>query len=294
VSIERARVAAELAERAFRPFDPLPGRGGAAVACELYRESIHWALLAHSSVAHDLPDSPQLATLWSEVDAALLERAARGRERLAELHSELVNRTFADFAELPESRQNELVEKARAFSNALLEALEPVEKRVRQIRFRRILFAGCGVFALLVVFVVVRAVDSALETTRDLARGARWWASSSQVVGCTPPLQECPQSPQFFFHTVQENDPWLMLDLGRVRPMSSIVVKNRVDCCSDRAVPLVVEVSVDQKTWRVVAKREATFDTWRATFPRTSAQYVKFHVPKAGSILHLKSVRVLP
>ena len=82
--------------------------------------------------------------------------------------------------------------------------------------------------------------------------------------------------------------------LGQVRKTSSIVVTNRLDCCPDRAVPLVVELSTDSKNRKVVAKRTTSFDTFRATYATTRARYVKLHVPRPDGILHFKSVRVLP
>jgi hypothetical protein len=294
VFIERARVAAELAERAWRPADPLPA-GGLAVACELYRQSVHWALLAHRAAGRDGAESSEpISTLFDELDSALLARTAGSGERLARLRSELDGRSFVDFAELSEKSQNELAGAARDFSLALLEALEPERKKRERAWFRRALFAACGLIALIVLALVARAVTEALEARRDLAAGARWTTSSRWQGGCESPRQECPGGENFFFHTTQENDPWIVIDLGKVRGTSTVVVKNRRDCCPDRAVPLVIELSTDQKKWRVVATRTTTFDTWRASYDRMRARYVKLHTPRPDGILHLKSVQVLP
>jgi hypothetical protein len=295
VFIERARVAAELGERAVRPLDPLPG-SGLAVACELYRQSVQWALLAHRAARHERAEASEpLSDLWRELDPALLSRAAGGEQRLARLRSDLDGRSFVDFAELSETRQRELADAARDFSRALLEALEPERRRKERVWFRRALFATCGIVALIVLFLVARAVALALEARRDLAAGASWTSSSRHYQGgCASPRQDCPGGENYFFHTIQENDPWLIVDLGKVRRTGSVVVKNRVDCCPERAVPLVVELSTDQKNWTVVATRTSPFDVWRASYEQTRARYVKLHVPRPDGILHLKSVRVLP
>ncbi|HVR20337.1 MAG TPA: discoidin domain-containing protein [Polyangiaceae bacterium] len=299
VFLERARVAAELAERARRPSDPLPGGGGVATACELYRQSIHWALRAHREVGRNAPE-PELpaattSTLWDEADRALLERAAGGSEALARLRSELVDRSFVDFAELSERRQDELAEAARAFSQVLLEALEPERKKAERLWFRRALFFACGIAVVATGIFLTRAALAWREARRDLAALAPWTTSSLYAVGgCPSPRQECPESPNYFFHTYMENDPWIIFDLGKVKRTSSIVVRNRVDCCADRPVPLVVELSTDKKNWTIVARQTSAFDVWRASYAKTRARYVKLHVPKPDGILHLKSVRVLP
>ncbi len=44
------------------------------------------------------------------------------------------------------------------------------------------------------------------------------------------------------FHTTLEKDPWVEVDLGEERAISRVTVTNRVDCCQERAVPMVVSV----------------------------------------------------
>jgi len=72
-----------------------------------------------------------------------------------------------------------------------------------------------------------------------------------------------------------------------------VLVDNRLDCCRERAIPLVVEVSTDQKEWRQVAVRHQLFDTWRADFPRVETRWVRLSVPRK-TFLHLSRVRLLP
>jgi len=265
------------------------------VACELYRQSIHWALLAHRALARDENEpSEPVFELFDAVDSTLLARAAGGGERLLVLRSQLMERSFVDFAELSDKRQRELAESARDFSRGLLDALEPARKSAERVWFRRALLVVGGLLALLVAILVARAVGALLEARHDLAANARWSTSSRfWIGGCASPRQDCAESPHYFFHTVEENDPWIVFDLGRVRQTTSVVVKNRTDCCAERAVPLVIELSTDAQHWTVVASRTTTFDVWRASYAKTRARYVKLHLPRPDGILHLKSVRVL-
>jgi hypothetical protein len=296
VYLDRARIAAELAERARSPAEPLRAGSGGAFACGLYRQSIHWALLAHRELGNDGVPSPRaLVDLWDAYDQALLVRAADGPKRLARLRADLIHKSWVDFEDLPPRRQHEVLAQARAFALALLSGFEPERTIAERRWFRRILFATCGVLVLVAAALTARAARAALEARRDLAARARWTTSSQHSVGgCVSPRQACSESPDYFFHTNQENDPWIVLDLGRVKQTSSIVVRNRLDCCAERAVPLVVELSPDNEHWTIVANRGTVFDTWRASYAKTRARYVKLHVPKPDAILHLKSVRVLP
>ena len=69
-------------------------------------------------------------------------------------------------------------------------------------------------------------------------------------------------------------------------------VKNRGDCCGERAVPLVVEVSDDRKRFREVARRGEDFQFWSAEFEPVTARYVRLRSP-VSTTLHLRQVSVL-
>jgi hypothetical protein len=70
-------------------------------------------------------------------------------------------------------------------------------------------------------------------------------------------------------------------------------VTNRQDCCGERAIPLLVEVSTDRQRWTTVARREDAFGTWRAQFGKQTARWVRLRVDRR-SYLHLYDVLVLP
>jgi len=109
---------------------------------------------------------------------------------------------------------------------------------------------------------------------------------------CHPERNEClGASTSIRFHTNEENNPWAEYDLGAVRPISEVLVRNRSDFGSERAVPLVVEVSDDRNKWREVAKREKDFDTWKASVKGTSTRYVRVRVTRR-TILHLEGVEI--
>jgi hypothetical protein len=71
---------------------------------------------------------------------------------------------------------------------------------------------------------------------------------------------------------------------------SKVFVKNR-DEVPDRAIPLVIEVSNDQKSYHRVARRTDSFRTWTAELRPQTARYVRLRVDRK-SYLHLEQVKI--
>ena len=127
----------------------------------------------------------------------------------------------------------------------------------------------------------------------NVADGKPWRASSSWAE-CDTETQKCGSvSTRVFFHTQEDATPWLEIDLRAPTAFSSLTIKNRSDCCDDRAVPLVVEVSNDQQNWTEVARKKAVFSVWRPKFATQHARYVRVRVARK-SWLHLEKVAVHP
>jgi hypothetical protein len=93
------------------------------------------------------------------------------------------------------------------------------------------------------------------------------------------------------FHTDPENNPWVEFDMGKPTTFHRIDVKNRTDCCSDRAVPLIVEISTDHTTWTEIGRKDVEWTSWTINVPPKTARYIKLHVPK-NVAFHLKKVAV--
>jgi hypothetical protein len=109
------------------------------------------------------------------------------------------------------------------------------------------------------------------------------WRTSSATLGPFPP--------SLMFHTNFENGPWFEIDLEAPLPVQGVRIKNRSDCCGDRAIPLVVEVSLDRQRWQVVAGMGSAFAVWDPRFPPVTARYVRLRVGRE-SALHLEEVQV--
>jgi hypothetical protein len=93
------------------------------------------------------------------------------------------------------------------------------------------------------------------------------------------------------FHTNDEPNPSVVIDLGTSRRFDRIVVYNRADCCQERAIPLSIDVSDDGTTFRTVAKRNMVFEKWTAKGLHARGRYVRLQL-HAAHYFHLAEVEI--
>ena len=297
--VERAALATEAAERTERPAEPFLHGGSEAVAAELYRQAIHWALLAHTELGSSAADGPRakdnsLAGLLERTDRALLAHAAGSDAELDAVRPRLLE-SYREFADLEPAERRTLVAGLARLTKGLLEPFTSVRERLTRVWVGRLV----RVLALLVVLtaagVGARQYYQTRELTNDLAPHATWTTSSRlQGYGCESPAQRCEGGENFFFHTIEESNPWIMFDLGRERKVSAVRLVNRLDACFERAKPIVIEVGNDAKSWKQVAKHRKEFASIRLSFPTETVRYVRVRIPRSSAMLHLSGVRIFP
>jgi hypothetical protein len=286
-NLARARAALELADRAFDPVDPLRAGSSLPLALSLYREAAYWALLS-SGVSASAPDLQQA---FAAADRELLLYAAGSEDELALARAALVEKSFVQTAEDDERTLERDAKAAQAFVRALLYRAAAPEERVGELLVQRWFRTSMTALVLgAAVLVGVLEAARSLESP-DLAAGKPWRASS-KLADCHPKERMCAETrTSILFHTLEEKEPWFEIDLGSRKRFSVVEVVNREDCCPDRALPLVIEVSDDAKSWRQIAKRKEPFSTWRAEFKPVTARYVRCRIARQ-SILHLERVTV--
>jgi hypothetical protein len=264
--LARARAAAELADRA---------RAQDLPSLPLVVEAIHFALAARDKTLH-----PTLAEQWE----AATEPLPGEPEELERLRALLTQ------SPLTEDAADAL--RAQKLARALITALELESEpliRTRYQRLSRILALGSGVVLLLSVLAYWMS-----ERSRgpDLAVG-KAWRTSSMAPGC--PLGESRMCfgyrTDIFFHTKNESNPWLLVDLGKLETFSQALIVNRSDCCRDAANPLVLEVSDDGVNFRRVSGRTKKFSRILLKFQPQTARYVRIRADKQTA-LHLERVSI--
>jgi hypothetical protein len=271
-ALDQATLLVEVARRTAKPVEPLPAGARPAALLALYRDAVYWALRARRSEVDDPP--ADLRAAWDEHppegvvgDPRAFEAARRA---LLETPATALTVTREDAADVG------------ALAEALVAELSAARGRVERIRgqrWARFLATAC-LLALLAYGVRVLALGPNLAEGRPF-RTSSTWAGCPADPNCVP----------LAFCTDSQADPWASLDLGKPTKIHRIEVTNRGDCCGERAVPLIVEVSSDDLHYREVARRNEEFTSWTVKLAPLTARYVRFKVPRA-TVFHLKKVAI--
>ena len=280
--LRRAQLALELGELALEPGNAVRSGSTAPLAANLFRQAIYWALLAQRARAE--PVSPE--RLWAEADPKLLQSLADNEGELASLAS-AIRSTFIELADGKEEEQRANALQLRRAARRLLVTTQDVLWRLERAKLKRFMR-----FFLLLVGPAL-AIVLLWPSKVDLARGMRW-RTSSIGIECHPEKSDCGGvATNILFHTKVENDPWFEYDFGTPLTFSSLTIQNRSDYGPERAVPLVVEVSNDDKSFTEIARRTESFSKWSPRFAAQHARYLRLRVARE-SILHLESIKVHP
>lgn len=265
----RAALALSLAGRALDPNTEASRHGDTALGGALLAQA-----LRHAALALGAAERESLAETVGSLDDATLTRVAGSRERALSLTETVFaaarggDATDLDDAELFASKLVELATNGRRLGRAAI-----VWRLAQGVALAASLTAAFTVFW--------RAEHAPYTFTTSSA------LSGYAAAGTLPVTT----SRDVFFHTNDEERPWLQIDLGEERAVSRVVVTNRFDCCRERATPLVIEVRGATGGFREVARNAAEFDDWDATFAATRARYVRLTVPRR-TVLHLRNVEI--
>ncbi len=267
--VARAELALALAGRALDPNGVAAAGGDALVAGELLSRALFTAasVLGAEGIA--------LADVVGKLEESVLKRAAGSRERALEL-SEQIGK-----ASLGETGVRELRD-AELFTAKVVEIAKKSPRYDRQARRWRI--AKWSMLAIVVL--------GGLYGVFGLF-GHRYKFTASSAYTGYQARGELPSLLGYdtFFHTNDEESPWVEIDLGSERDVSKVIATNRFDCCTDRALPLVISLRTESGKLHEVARRTTEFDKWTATFPVEKARFVRLTVPRKTPF-HLRNVEV--
>ena len=282
--LQRAESALAHGLRILDPADPLPSGPAPHLATLLLREAAYWALRSLQVSGASL--SAQLA----KVPAPILAFAAGGEDHADRARDLLLRDARLDATRPVEEVELEAQELARIVRGFLDCSRGPQEEiaRIQASRVFRLGGVALGVLALIgaLVWGGTRFVQPP-----DLLPGKPWRASSAYKNFNVGAHQVDGNSTQVFFHTNEETNAWIEFDLQKPTQFRSVTLKNRTDCCSERAVPLVIESSDDRNHWTELARKSDDFRSWTAKFAPKTARYVRIRTLKR-TWLHLEGVNV--
>jgi hypothetical protein len=148
---------------------------------------------------------------------------------------------------------------------------------------RRVLGAAALAVALLV------AAGFSLYEPENLARDKPAEASSSAFDTKPRGAVDGFRYGQLGFHSREEKQPWLRIDLGGMRSLRGVTAFGRADCCFNQSLPLVLELSRDGEHFEPVARRVtpfSQFEPWEAKlYPPPEARYVRLRSEKRGFLV---------
>lgn len=277
-----ALAARDLADSTLDAREPLPPGTTVPLAIGLYRDAIFWALSA--SIPGEESPSPR-DVLTAAESRALLEAATTPEAR--DVVEILLEETHASWARRPPPEQQKVVRTLGETTRLVIERLTAPDRIARWGSSVRIglTILGAMVFSFLLyqLSLVIRGPDYAL---------GKPWKASSSMFKCKPESKSCGGATTgIFFHTNDQEKPWVEIDLGEPVTFSEVVVHNRSDCCQERASPLMLEAGNDAEHLVQIARREEPFDVWHARFKSQTSRYLRLTVPRR-SILHLERIEV--
>jgi len=150
----------------------------------------------------------------------------------------------------------------------------------------------------------VSAFNDPITYGHIISRQAKVTASSVQLGTLQSLVAETPAA-DFAFHTNQELNPWIEIDLGREVSVTAVRILNRIGAGQpgqDRAATLRLSVSSDAKTWVEVWKADRGLPSWEipltdflagAQVPGRKARHVRLELkPAKPEYFHLRQVEV--
>jgi hypothetical protein len=193
-------------------------------------------------------------------------------------------------AGLPADQRTSLARHVRELVVDLIAPLEFEATRVtRAILARWARLVTTAVLLTVLVITLGNRLDA--KTHPNIALHCKVSASSLNDYGPDPSKLVDGITDEIAFHTNGGDQQWVVIDLGEVKRFDRIVVYNRPGCCADRAVPLKIEVSNDNMSYRQIAERTESFEKWTARNLHAEGRYVRLkNTPP--NFFHLAEVEI--
>ena len=81
-----------------------------------------------------------------------------------------------------------------------------------------------------------------------------------------------------FAHTKEEKSPWFKVELPEISSLAGIVIVNR-NSCSERQIPIAVDISIDGKKWKRIFYSDNNKKVWSINLKnkKYKAKYIKIY-----------------
>jgi hypothetical protein len=197
----------------------------------------------------------------------------------------------SDVSAVPEREAGRLASLTIREVRLMLRAARKPLRRLASARRRGVFRAALLLVVALALIIGAGVGIRTLMSRPDLAKGKPFATSSTHPEFVRPSPGDRNKAPALLFWTAEQPEPWFEIDLGRPTQVSALQIRNRRDCCVERAIPLLVELSDNRTTWKTVGRQDKEFAVWEPRFDLQPARYVRLRVGRQ-SMLHLESVKV--
>lgn len=230
------------------------------------------------AVARAVQGDSSLASL----DAAL-EALRRPSEPEGSARSQRLAEAVATLAE-PDPRDR------AALARAELEIARLVDAALGQRRLTRAARRARWVIGLLIVAVTTAFAAKSLLLAKPWEKFL--WTASSAWEGF-PDHGSLGQRGSYglLFHTQEQENPWVVVDLLTTREIEKVRLVNRADVDSARGLPLVLELAGEDRRFVALGTRRTQFDVLRMTFTRRPARYLRLR-SEGTTVLHLSEIQI--
>ncbi|MGA7124207.1 MAG: discoidin domain-containing protein [Polyangiaceae bacterium] len=161
---------------------------------------------------------------------------------------------------------------------------------------RRARIVRIGIALAIAVAAIYLACTWALAP-RNIARG-KPTTTSSRLAG-SPPASGATNGvieAGYGIHTDVDAEPWVMVDLGKVRRVREVRVFNRGDGWQNEGVPVILEVSTDSRAWTRVEERTTPYtqaEPWIIKVQVPAVRYLRLRRPTRG-VIAISEIEVYP
>ncbi len=256
-SCERARRLLDAAELVAEY--PYLSEAALLLLGEAIRVALQARALGRDPLASDAPVAPSV--YWSE-----LEQTSSGARLLAELGASaaeharegVLGSSASTLPRLPQELEARL-RALRRLAALLVAELEADDERLRRLLALRRLRVAVAALAVAALVLGTLFGLGLIGPKPNLALGKTVTASSALDAAAYPPAKLVDGNPDDLgLHTKLEDEPSVTLDLLEPLTIQRVVVVNR-DEYRERAVPLIIETSLDGRTYREFGRRYELF-----------------------------------
>jgi hypothetical protein len=279
------RVYQKAATERLRAAKDLRGVGRGSSTLALFQQAAHLLALSFlASKGQDVaPSSLSLEEAFERLDAILAAEGPAPPAELSAARALLLTPQVLALDLLPPAQADRKTDELQTLVEWLAGLVDV--RSQRELKTQRLLRTGLAGVAVVGALVwagikIFSPPNLALHRPVTSVASSYGTTASAAVDG--------DRSTSYGFHSVEDDAPWLSIDLGQRILIDKVKVFGRSDCCFDQSIPLVLEISDDGVTYKEVATRTENFsdyNPWIVPCQKAGARYIRLRVQRRSYLV---------